>query len=140
MTVHYSSKKKKKKNWMNCPCASTHWHFCPLSSLIFFLQFSLHFGKKTFLVSPGKKHLDFTIYFPSSPSNQTHSKKVFLRIFSLKLSIHHILLPNKHTLGSKKESVPIVRKDELAKFHCWLLTSNNMGSLMGAFLSWLKGF
>ena len=36
-------KKKKKSNWTNCPCASAHGHFCPLSSLIFSLQFSLHF-------------------------------------------------------------------------------------------------
>ena len=32
---------KSGRNWMNCPCASVHGHFCPLSSFIFSLQFSL---------------------------------------------------------------------------------------------------
>ena len=34
-------RKKSGRNWMNCPCASVHGHFCPLSSFIFSLQFSL---------------------------------------------------------------------------------------------------
>ena len=40
--------RKRKKNWTNCPCASAHVHFCLLNNLIFSLQFSLHFGEKTF--------------------------------------------------------------------------------------------
>ena len=44
------------------------------------------------------KHLGLTIYFPSSSSNQTHSKKVLFPIFSQKFSIHPISPPNKHTL------------------------------------------
>ena len=43
----------------------------------------------------------FTIYFPSSPSNQTHSKKIFISIFSPKIFIHPVSLPNKHTLKVK---------------------------------------
>ena len=45
------------------------------------------------------KALGSTIYFPSSPLNQTHSKKVSLPIFSPKFSIHTISPPNKHTLS-----------------------------------------
>ena len=44
------------------------------------------------------KHPDLTIYFPSSSSNQTHSKKTFFLNFSPKFSIHPISPPNKHTL------------------------------------------
>ena len=40
-----------------------------------------------------------TIYFLSSPPNQTHSKKVFLPIFSPKFLIYPISPPNKHTLN-----------------------------------------
>ena len=59
--------------------------------------FSL-FWRENILVGPRRKHLDPTIYFPSFLPNQTHSKKVFLPIFSPKFSIHSILPPNKHTL------------------------------------------
>jgi len=48
---------------------------------------------------PGEKYLGPTIYFPSFPPNQIHSKKVFLPIFSPKFSIHLISYPNKHTLS-----------------------------------------
>ena len=54
-------KKKKKKKEAKCPApahvARTHTH------------------------TKGRKHLGPTIYFLSSPPNQTHSKKVFLPIF-----------------------------------------------------------
>ena len=33
---------------MKCPCVSAHGYFCSFCSSIFFLQFSLYFGKKTF--------------------------------------------------------------------------------------------
>ena len=56
------------------------------------------FWREKFLVGPEKKHLGPTIYFPSSPPNQTYSKKVFFPIFSPKFSIHPISPPNKHTL------------------------------------------
>ena len=62
------------------------------------LVFSLFLGKN-FLIGSGRKHLDPTIYFPFSPLNQTHSKKVFLPIFSSKFSIYPISPLNKHTLN-----------------------------------------
>ena len=74
-----------------------HGHFCPLNSHIFSLQFSLYFGEKTFLVISEKKHLGPIIYFLFSTLNQTHSKNVFLLIFSPKFFIHPISPPNKHT-------------------------------------------
>ena len=43
-TVPRQGKEKKKRK----KSASTHEYFCPLNSLIFFLQFSLHFGRKLF--------------------------------------------------------------------------------------------
>ena len=66
-------------------------HFLPL-------VFSLFLGKN-FLIGSGRKHLDPTIYFPFSPLNQTHSKNVFLPIFSSKFFIYPISPPNKHTLS-----------------------------------------
>ena len=90
-------KKIKNKNWQR-QCASAYKHFRPLSSLILSLQFSLHFREKNFLVGSKRKHLDPTIYFPSSSPNQTHSQKDFLPIFSTKFSIHLISPPNKHIL------------------------------------------
>ena len=53
---------------------------------IFFL-----FWKENILVGPGSKHMDPIIYFLSFPPNQTHSKKVFLPIFSSKFTIKHYL-------------------------------------------------
>ena len=59
------------------------------------------FWKENILVGLGRKYLGPIIYFLSSPPNQTHSKKVFLSIFSPKFSIHHISPPNKHK-GKKR--------------------------------------
>ena len=56
------------------------------------------FQGKNILVSPERKHLNPTIYFLFFLLNQTHSKKVFLPIFSSKFFIHPISPPNKHTL------------------------------------------
>ena len=56
------------------------------------------FWRKNFLVGPGRKHLGPTVYFPSSPSNQTHFKNFFLLIFSPKFSIFPVSPPNKQTL------------------------------------------
>ena len=64
----------------------------------FFLSVFSLFWRENFLMGQKEKHLSSTIYFPSSPLNQTHSKKVFLPIFSSKFSIIPISLPNKHTL------------------------------------------
>ena len=78
-------------------CASCTWAFLSFSHHISLSKFSLHF-KENFLVDLGRKHLGPTIYFLLSPPNQTHSKKVFLSIFSLKFSICPISLPNKHNI------------------------------------------
>ena len=59
------------------------------------------FQRENILVGLGRKHLCPTTYFPSSLSNQTHTKKVFLPIFSPKFSIHLISPPNKHTLRER---------------------------------------
>ena len=56
------------------------------------------FQRENILLGLGRKHLGPTIYFPSSPPNQTHSKKVFFPIFSPKFSIYPISPSNKHTL------------------------------------------
>ena len=56
------------------------------------------FWEENILVGLRRKHLSPTIYFPSSPSNQTHSKKVFFPIFFLKFSIHPISPQKNHTL------------------------------------------
>ena len=48
----------------------------------FFSSFFSPFWGKNFLVGPGRKYLGPTIYFPSFPLNQTHSKDIFFS-FSL---------------------------------------------------------
>ena len=65
---------KKKKKPMRCKLRGEfQGYFWKLISWAFLSQFSLHFGEK-FLVGPKTKHLSLIIYFPLSPSNQTHSK------------------------------------------------------------------
>ena len=91
------SKRKKKKgvkksNVHTGPCANSQRHFCLISSLIFFLQFSFHFGEN-FLVDPERKHLGLNIYFPPSSPNQTHSKKIFIFIFSKKKNFIYPISP-----------------------------------------------
>ena len=66
-------KKKSRATWTS-PRATAHGHFCPKMMSNFSLQFSLHFGEN-FLVGSERKQLGPTIYFSSSPPNQTHSKK-----------------------------------------------------------------
>ena len=81
---------------MNCLCASTHGHFCPLSNLIFFLQFSLNFWEKTFWWAR-VKNIQTPLFIFLSPHSTKHTSKKFSFSFSLQ-SIHPISLPNKHTL------------------------------------------
>ena len=63
-----------------------------------------------------KKHLNPTIYFPSSLPNQKHSKKVFIPIFFPKFSIHPISPPNKHTLNdySIQTNAKLKNKNKIA--------------------------
>ena len=77
-----------------CKCT---WVFLSIKKKFIPTQFSLHFEEKTFQVGLGRKHLSSIIYFPSFFLNQTHSKKVFIPIFSSKFSIYSISPPNKHT-------------------------------------------
>ena len=104
----WTKKKKKKKRkekkrrrglwaWTNPLCTCTRV-FLANQLLHFLLSSFLSILGKKILVVLGRKHSDPTIYFPFSLPNQTHSKKVFLSIFSPIFSIHLILPPNKHTL------------------------------------------
>ena len=56
------------------------------------------FWRENFLMGSGRKHMSFTINFPSFPFNQILQKS-FALIFSPKFSIQHISPPNKHTLN-----------------------------------------
>ena len=78
-----------------CKCT---WVFSSIKQSHFLPLVFFSFWRENFLVSPERKYLGPTIYFPSSPPNQTDSKKVFLPIFFPKFSIHSISPPNKHTL------------------------------------------
>ena len=95
-----TKKKKKKRPTRRSPCALALLHigiFYNLEKMHPYPVLSL-FWEENILVSLRRKHLSPTIYFPSSPSNQTHSKKVFLPIFFLKFSIHPISPQKNHTL------------------------------------------
>ena len=90
-------KKKRKGTDELSMCKST-WAFLSIKQLYFLLLVFSPFWGEIFLMDSRRKRLGPTIYFPSSPSNQTHSKKVFLLIFFSKFSINSISPPNKHTL------------------------------------------
>ena len=90
-------KKKKKKGRQLSMCKCT-WTFLSIKQPHFLSSVFSLFWRENFLVSPRRKHPSPIISFPFSPPNQTHSKKVFIHIFSPKFSIHPILPPNKLTL------------------------------------------
>ena len=94
----------KKSNVQTSPCANAQGHFCPLSSLIFPVQFSFYFGDN-FSVGPKRKYLGPTIYFPSSPPNQTRSKKKNFFLFSLKKKLSTLFhLCEKNTILCRQKS------------------------------------
>ena len=66
---------------------------CPISPFNF-----LSILERTLFGGPREKTPRPTIYFPSSLSNQTHSKKVFIPIFFPKFFFHLTSPPNKYTL------------------------------------------
>ena len=72
----------KKKNNVDKPVCNCTWAFLSKNNVQFFPSVFSPFWRENFLVKLGRKHLGFTIYFSSFPSNQTHSKK-FLFLFSL---------------------------------------------------------
>ena len=107
----------------------------------FFLSVFSLFWRENFLMGQKEKHLSSTIYFPSSPLNQTHSKKVFLPIFSSKFSIIPISLPNKHTL--RDFGINAWDFSELSvRFFFFIFSANphvanSIGILQTQFLTWL---
>ena len=79
-----------------CKCT---WTFLSIKQPHFLSSVFSLFWRENFLVSPRRKHPSPIISFPFSPPNQTHSKKVFIHIFSPKFSIDPISPPNKYTLN-----------------------------------------
>ena len=97
----YLLPREKKKNNNKGMCT---WTFLSIKKKFISTQFFLHFWKKTFWQAQEKTPRLHHLFSFSSP-NQTHSKKVFISIFSPKFSIHPISPPNKHTLGLREESL-----------------------------------
>ena len=91
-------RKKKHKGNLKKPMCICTWAFLTIKKFFYHYSVFLSFQRANILVGLSRKHISFTIYFSSFLSNQTHSKKVFISIFSQKFSIHHVLPPNKHTL------------------------------------------
>ena len=80
------------------PMCNCTWAFFSKNDAQFFPSFFSLFWRENFLVGLGRKYLSPNIYFPSSPPNQTYSKKVFFLIFTSQFSIHYISPSNKYTL------------------------------------------
>ena len=100
------NKEKEKRTGNVHKKVHTHTHKKESDEPHFLLSVFSPFWRENFLLNPGRKHVDPTIYFPFFPPNQTHSKKVFILIFSLKFSIHSISPRNKHTL--REETVATI--------------------------------
>ena len=71
-------KRKKEKKNEEDQCGQAHPQY---QDVQFFISVFSPFWEENFLVGPRRKHLCPTIYFPSSPPNQTQSKK-FSFLFS----------------------------------------------------------
>ena len=92
-------KKKKKGNQTKPMCTCTQAFLSIKKKCTWvFLSIKKKCIPPSFLPILERKHSGSTIYFPSSPASETHSKKVFIHIFSPNFSIHLISPPNKHTL------------------------------------------
>ena len=76
--------KKKKKSNVDKPMCNCTWAFLSKNNVQFFPSIFSLLWRENFLVRPGRKHLSSIVYFSSSPSNQTHSKK-FSFLFSLQI-------------------------------------------------------
>ena len=102
---HKKKKKKKRKKEKKRGIGCT-WAFLSIKQHHFLLLDFSPIWEENFLVGQGRKHLSPIIYFPSSPLNQTHSKK-FSFPFSLQsfLSTLFHLLINKHTLSRQKQNM-----------------------------------
>ena len=77
MPTHHP-RNQKKKNFKN----NKKWAFLFIKQPHFLYSVFSPFLGENFLVGPRRKHPGPTIYFPSFPPNQTHSKK-FSFLFSL---------------------------------------------------------
>ena len=97
-TKEKEKKKKKKKKGRQLSMCKCTWTFLSIKQPHFLSSVFSLFWRENFLVSPRRKHPSPIISFPFSPPNQTHSKKVFIHIFSPKFSIHPILPPYKLNL------------------------------------------
>ena len=82
----------------------------------FFFSVFSPFRRENFLMGQKRKHLSPTIYFPSSSSNQTHSKKVFLLSFFSK-AFHHSYFISKQTHLLKKSLAVVKYQDAFSKTH-----------------------
>ena len=100
---------KNKGSLKKCVCICT-GYFCQLRKNSSSFSFLFHFGENI-LVDRGRKYLNPTIYFPSSPPNQTHSKKVFPPIFSPKFSSTLLYLQQTHP--KINDSNRIVKRDRM---------------------------
>ena len=89
-------KRRKKKNWQR-QRVSVHEYFCPLSSLIFSLQFFLYFGRKLF-GGFEEKTLKFYHLFSFFSTQLNTLQKSFSSSFLFKVFLYPISPPNKHTL------------------------------------------
>ena len=73
-----------------------YWVFLLIKKKFILIQFFLYFGENI-LVGQGRKYLSPTIYFPSSPPNQTLQKS-FPSYFLSKVFHPLYFTSNKHTL------------------------------------------
>ena len=82
-SIAHKSKAKQKNKKTNCLCATTHGHFCPLSSLFSSFNFSFHFEEKTFRLAWRENIWALlSIFLPPHPTK--HTSKKFFFPFSLK--------------------------------------------------------
>ena len=81
--------KEKKKSSVRTKLMCTR-AFLSIKQSYFFPSVISSFWGENFLMGSKEKHLNPTIYFPSSLPNQIYSKKVFLPIFPLQFFIHPI--------------------------------------------------
>ena len=103
--VKQKKKKKKELDELSiCKCA--YGHFCLLNNLIFSLQFSLHFGEKTFWWAQGEDtQAPSFIFLPPYPIK--HTPKSFSSHFLLKV-FHPLYFTSKQT--RPKNSIKIFLK------------------------------
>ena len=89
------------------------WAFLSIKQPHFIPTFFSPFWGENFWVGPGKKHLSPTIYFSSSPPNQTHSKKKFPSHFISKVFLSPYFASKKtHLKGTRQH---VFKREIIAK-------------------------